>query len=495
MINIEIQYLILNKTRDGNNNILTFKIRRMKKLIYLLFLILFSNYLGYSQSKTLVAGKILNSAGDTISWSQLSPNYFFEDKTSGKVRLDNSGSFNIELDLDHGSTEFNLYIAVGKTIKMFLEPGQNVYLQAEADGNSLKDIKFNSKDISAANNNAIQAAPNPALLEDREFSMKLNSIGPDKVDQLREEIEQLTNEKMYYWNSRKIKISSALYENRKINTLAQQIILNNRIKQKFPDQETYFKSLLAQAPTVKEAHLSAFPTWYLMRIMVDFALEAKGSKQLMTVSLDRLYTADSLFKGDVREFAMADVLRLELVGGKDVEKIGSLITVWKQKSNNAYYRTYIDDRYATIITLSNGKPAPDFNLVGVDGKNYRLSDFKGKVIYLDFWASWCSPCRYEMKNHAAALHKKFENKDVVFLFVSIDDNSDAWKKAIEEDKIEGIHVISPDGGRGQFTGRYNISGVPRYMIIDREGKMFDNRAPRPSEPITVSKINQALNAK
>jgi len=151
--------------------------------------------------------------------------------------------------------------------------------------------------------------------------------------------------------------------------------------------------------------------------------------------------------------------------------------------------------YLKVNKLSVGKTPPAFVLKDMDGKDVTLKDFAGKVIYMDFWASWCSPCRYEMKNGSPKLHEKFkDNKEVVFLYISIDSKADAWRKAIAEDNIQGIHLLSLGGHASPVAKAFNISGIPHYVIIGKDGKIFDNNAPRPSQDITQAKINEALNA-
>jgi thiol-disulfide isomerase/thioredoxin len=210
----------------------------------------------------------------------------------------------------------------------------------------------------------------------------------------------------------------------------------------------------------------------------------------------KLSLVEKIYAGKVRSLALSAILKAALAKANDVASVKPLIDEYLAKYANAEDAKSILSTYDSYIKTAAGKTPPPFVLNDLDGKEVTLKDFAGKVVYMDFWASWCSPCRYEMKNGSPKLHAKFkDNKDVVFLYISIDSKADAWRKAIDEDKIEGIHLLSLGGNGSPVAKAFNINGIPHYVIIGKDGKIFDNNAPRPSEDKTPKRINDALMAK
>jgi thiol-disulfide isomerase/thioredoxin len=121
-------------------------------------------------------------------------------------------------------------------------------------------------------------------------------------------------------------------------------------------------------------------------------------------------------------------------------------------------------------------------LKDMNGKSFGMDDFKGKVVYIDFWASWCGPCRAEMPN-SKQLHEMFSTKqlkEIVFLYISIDATEDAWKKAVEQLGIEGKLGISPGNWNSEIAKYFQINSIPRYMLMDKKGNIIDFNAKRPS---------------
>ncbi len=120
-----------------------------------------------------------------------------------------------------------------------------------------------------------------------------------------------------------------------------------------------------------------------------------------------------------------------------------------------------------------------------------LDLYKGKVIYLDFWASWCRPCKNEMP-HSAQLKKKLEGKDVVFVYMSSDQNEASWRKAVDELNIVGENFRTNKQVYSDYNGLLNVRYIPRYVLIDKEGNIVDENAKRPSNPEILNDINKLL---
>lgn len=130
---------------------------------------------------------------------------------------------------------------------------------------------------------------------------------------------------------------------------------------------------------------------------------------------------------------------------------------------------------ATNIAYSKigavGTDALDFTQNDVSGKPVKLSSFKGKYVLLDFWASWCKPCRMENPNVVKA-YKKFRDKNFTILSVSLDQSKDAWVKAINADHLEWNHVSDLQQWNNAVAQLYHIQSIPGNFLIDPNGKII-----------------------
>jgi peroxiredoxin len=123
------------------------------------------------------------------------------------------------------------------------------------------------------------------------------------------------------------------------------------------------------------------------------------------------------------------------------------------------------------MSLMVGGTAPDFSQATPDGDEMKLSDLKGKVVLLDFWASWCGPCRKENPN-VVRLYNKYKDKGFDILGVSLDKTKDRWLKAIEADGLTWHHVSDLKGWQNKVAKAYGVSSIPHTILLDQEGKII-----------------------
>ena len=117
-----------------------------------------------------------------------------------------------------------------------------------------------------------------------------------------------------------------------------------------------------------------------------------------------------------------------------------------------------------VKPVSIGHKAPDFTTGGIDGKPVKLSDYKGKYVMIDFWASWCMPCRQENPN-VVKQYNAFKSKGFNILGISLDKETGAWKKAIDDDKLTWAHGSDLKGFEGPTETLYHIEAIPSNLSL------------------------------
>ncbi len=135
--------------------------------------------------------------------------------------------------------------------------------------------------------------------------------------------------------------------------------------------------------------------------------------------------------------------------------------------DNAQVRQFVDEM-TRLKRLAVGQPAPDFESLTPNNQRVKLSDFKGKYTLVDFWASWCVPCRQENPNIVAQYHA-YKDKGFTVLGVSLDDNPGSWMRAIKDDGLEWTQVSDLQQWGSEVVGLYRIQAIPTSYLLDPDG--------------------------
>jgi len=180
----------------------------------------------------------------------------------------------------------------------------------------------------------------------------------------------------------------------------------------------------------------------------------------------------------VLDFAMYSILTEAMRHGMD-EVTEALVSIFEFKCKNAVFLAHIKEMTQRWNSISAGKKAPELKLQDSSGHALDLHRFEGKYVFINFWASWCSPCLSDY-DKLMKIADQTKRTDLIILSVCIDEDRTTWTQGLRSAKRDIIEAWLPDDlNSDKIKDQFVLNSLPRYMMIDREGRMVDPTAPAP----------------
>jgi thiol-disulfide isomerase/thioredoxin len=220
----------------------------------------------------------------------------------------------------------------------------------------------------------------------------------------------------------------------------------------------------------------------------DYAIADNASTKRMTWLLNNV-TNQRVLSAEV---AQAIIYHLSVLGLD--EELQQVVALARTKITDPQVVESINVEEKKYLASAARAVAPDFELPDAQGKMHLLSEYRGKIVAIDVWATWCVPCLQSLPKFLALREQYKNNKNIEFISISIDDAKvrEKWLTFLKDKHMTGVDLHAPTGDTNSFMKDYAITGIPRYILIDKKGKIIVSHAPSASTKEYAPIITEAL---
>jgi len=442
----------------------------------LTILFLFVSQILIAQKNVTISGTVKNVKGKSVYAQTIKNTLKYESFFLDSTKMDKNGQFVLKFNLQSPS-KINLQIGEEYT-ELYAAQGDVINLNVDAS-NFDKTIKYNGSQkewnqfvASEILNNKWNFDYNICKYKEADFLDSFSTFFSPKILNANlliqnEDLKQLVLENLeLYQTNAKLMYP---YYHKNINKLKNKTELTK-------GYYDFINKLDLNRKTSRNLNLYQLMLGNLCNYFSREIYEKDTTQNLDSLNNITIFTK---FKDFDKEILVSNEILKTLIYSFDLIKADSLWNANQAMLVNSMFRNEIEEVRDKVKKYAKGAIAPAFSFPDMNGKMVSLSDFKGKIVYLDVWASWCGPCRREIPA-AKELEKQMHGKDVVFLCVSVDGDEAAWKKIVKEKELTGVHIHSKGDFESEMAKLYNIRSIPSYMIIDRNGKIWKMGAERPS---------------
>ena len=454
----------------------------MKRLIYTLIVLLLTvigqHAKGMTPQSKATQVTITNTTGkDCFFQLEGTPGYT-------QITLDAKGKHSLNINLE--SPAYYMYVDGKQNFtSVYLTPGAKVEITENANGVSVKGDNEAINTFINKNRFLGHTSQGTTMCSSEWQKAYINELNSfcKKLDESGLPDDFVKRHKLYY---------QFIYYTQQLNapSLATMFMKMNLT---LPDDYYAFLNTIQ----FDDPNIISIPKWFSTMNTAFSEMEKQG---IIPVDKDRFIKiyADKISNDKVRSAFLVQLLDLTLQKGYSddfpvyVESIRPAIT----GSTDLAALKEVEAKYAALKeankNILKGMPAPEFTAVNINGKEYKMSDFAGKVVVLDFWFTGCIPCKAEMP-FMEQIAESMQGEAIQFISMSLDTGNqliEAWKTMVKDQKGPVLNLNVPLGFKSELAQEYGIRSVPRIVIVDKDGKIYSSNALRPSDP----KLKQVLYA-
>lgn len=440
-----------------------------------------------------ITGKVANPASDSVLVA-FPENPFDASSRKNYAVLNDKGEFSLTFsvqqpvlaDLTNGEDG----------ITLFLQPGDNLDVKFNA-GDVVKSIKFKGKGEAENtylrehekrfdNIDEYQALPENIYQKEAGFVKIIDGRKEDELEYL-ESFTAKSPVSEAFKKYAKAQIEFAWANDRlTYPELREKIVFAEKRPVMTPAFYDFFKNLDLNN---NAAFISPTYNQYVFNYLKYLAEEAKVKKTDPEYFYTMFDQAKTKLSGAALNLAQARVL-YEACKVGHIGFTERILNDFNKTNTNQEYASIINQMYEANKRFALGATAPDFKLTTVKGDTIRLSDLKGKLVYLSFWQTDCGLCLMDMP-HGQELAKKMEGKEIVFLNIGMDKDEKNWRSMVTKKQLLGTHAYGKVAGQ-DLSKIYELKETPSYFLIAEDGTFLNTKPKRPSSHGIAEEINQAF---
>lgn len=454
---------------------------------YLLSLFLFLVLLSCSDSKSftiIFSGKVQNSADEIITISN------YNSSMKEDFPIDSLGNFTARVKVEKDGYYFFKIGRPYATVRF--KKGKNVHVDIDAD-NFFKSRRYSGELSSENNFNVEKSALRSEFVGDPKdyFVVPLPEF-LSKIKVTKEAVFELIDKSSLSPEDKKLERMIAEYDYlQTYNNYQNFYSYHKKTNAELPDD--YYQPIIEI--NIDDDEMFRHSGAYRNLIIANYrhaskkAMAEDSTLTIIEFVKNKISNVESI---DTRE-KFASMLMRKMKQGNDAihddyHQIMTLFTSDRMKRK-------LEAKYKSALETVSGKESVDFDYENFTGGQTSLKDLSGKLIYIDVWATWCGPCLKEMPS-LKRLVKDYEGKKIEFVSISIDHKKDyeKWRKMVPEKNVGGLQLYDAEGLSSTFMKAFNVGLIPRFMMLDDEGKIITAHAPRPSSDEVRGFIDKHLNS-